>query len=106
LPLKGYIPDIIKLLIFLQEIGHDIGGQDESTADSGAEKSMIHPENMVSPVREKDEILYVIMHILFTSSHSFILYPSEIHFRSPLTQTRNVQMPMSRTLWLSFCIIH
>lgn len=40
-------------LLLLQEIGYDVGGQEESTADSGAEKSVIHPENMVSPVREK-----------------------------------------------------
>jgi len=53
LPLQGYIPVIIKSLIFLQEIGHDGGGQEESTADSGAEKSVIHPESMVSPMREK-----------------------------------------------------
>jgi hypothetical protein len=74
----------------LQEIGHDIGGPEESTVDSGAEKSMIHPENMVSPVREKDENWYLIIHIFFTSSHSFILYLLEIHFRSSLTRTRNV----------------
>ena len=47
-----YLVVKFRLLKILQEIGHDFGGLEDSTADSPEEKSVTYPKHMVSPVRE------------------------------------------------------